>query len=251
MKWYALILVGLSVVVLTADEYVQAQNVHAPFDSLLKKYVKNGLIRYEAFSQNKKDLAVLAAYLEELQRMTPSSMPRNRALAFWINLYNAATLKLVLDHYPVKSIKDIGGFFSSPWKRKLVEVEGKRLTLDQIENEIIRPQFGDARIHFVLNCAALGCPPMQPFAYTGDELEQQLELATRSALASPGWLRVREDAVWVTKLFDWYRSDFVADAGSVRAYLARFAPDSLRQKILDEKRPIRMMDYDWALNKAD
>ncbi len=241
----------MGLVVLAVAGYAQSPGaVHEPFDKLLKKYVEKGLIRYDDLAQSPQDLSALAQYLNTLQRQKPSRMERKQALAFWINLYNAATLKLVLDHYPVKSIKDIGGFFSSPWNKKVVTIEGKELTLNQIENEIIRPEFADARIHFALNCASLGCPPMQPFAYTGDKLDEQLDTATRASLAMPRWLRISDEAIFVTRLFDWYKDDFISYAGSVRAFLARYAPEADRPLILDEKRPIRAMDYDWKLNKA-
>ncbi|KAA3660845.1 MAG: DUF547 domain-containing protein, partial [Calditrichaeota bacterium] len=144
-------------------------DIHASYDMLLKKYVAEDGVRYEQFHATKSDVKALNKYVKSLENLNPRNMQKAEALAYWINLYNATTLKLILDNYPLESIKDIGGLLSSPWNKKLVKVNGRELTLNQIENEIIRPEFKDARIHFALNCAAVGCPPLTNSAYVGSQ----------------------------------------------------------------------------------
>jgi hypothetical protein len=160
-------------------------------------------------------------------------------------MYNAVTVRLILDNYPLKSIKDLGGFLkTSPWKRDLVTVAGRKLSLDEIENAIIRPEFGDPRIHFALNCASVGCPPLQPRAYRAADLPAQLDHACRQALNDEGWVRVDGDEIHVTAIFDWYGDDFRHDGGSVRAFIDRYRATPLPEG------KISFMSYDWSLNRA-
>lgn len=222
--------------------------LHQPFDLLLQLYAKNDRFDYAAIHQTPADLQRLREYIRTLGKLDPSGWERAHALAYWINLYNAATLMLVLDHYPVESIKDIGTLFSSPWKKEVVTVNGQKLTLDEIENAIIRKQFNDARIHFALNCASLGCPPLANRAYTGDQLETQLEAATGRVLSDANWVRITPKELQITRIFDWYEEDFVKAAGSVREFIVRYRPAD-RDKILDKNRKIEYLDYSWQLNK--
>ncbi|HQU74743.1 MAG TPA: DUF547 domain-containing protein [Calditrichia bacterium] len=226
----------------------ESGNLHDRYDALLKKYVKGESFDYQGLFGNKADLEALHRYVDQLAGQQPSQMSREAALAFWINLYNAGTLRLVLDHYPVESIKDIGGLLSSPWNKKIVTVEGEELTLNQIENEVIRPQFGDARIHFALNCASIGCPPLAAEAFTAEKLDQQLTRVTRQALGKPRWVEISSGEIRLTKIFDWYKSDFEASAGSVRQFIAVYLPDQ-KEALLDESRKLTFGDYDWRLNK--
>lgn len=226
------------------------ESLHRPFDILLQIYVSGARFDYDRMWRNESDLQRLAKYLDTLQTRDPSQWPREAALAYWINLYNAATLNLVLQNYPVKSIKDIGGFMKSPWRRKVVRVAGKELTLDDIEHKIIRPRFKDARIHFALNCAAIGCPPLANRAFTAETLEQQLEAACYAALNNPRWVEVTEQEIRVSKIFDWYRKDFEEYAGSLREFIARYREKD-REIILDETRKLVFKEYDWNLNKVE
>ena len=225
-------------------------NLHTPFDSLLQAYVRDGGVRYRAWAANANNLTRLSKYIEALEDLDPETWSTTEALAFWINLYNAATLKLVLNHYPLKSIREIGGEKESPWNRTVVAVAGESLTLNQIENDIIRPRFGEGRIHFALNCAAIGCPPLAAHAYTGHDLEAQLETVTTATLAKPQWLTITADEIRVTKLFEWYEQDFVDDEGSLRDFLARYRQED-REVLLDEARKIVYMDYNWQLNEVN
>jgi len=225
----------------------EADPLHARYSELLATYVQSNLVDYDAWAQNPEDLAALAGYVEGLAALDPVDWPRDNALAYWLNLYNAVTLRLVLDNYPLESIKDLGGFMkSSPWKRELVTVAGRELTLNQIENDIIRPTFGDARIHFALNCASLGCPPLVPEAYVADRLSAQLDGACRLALNQDRWVLVVDQKLKLTKIFDWYGQDFTADGGTVLDFIRHY-----RTKALPSGTPkIDYLSYDWALNRV-
>lgn len=227
---------------------------HAPFDTLLHKYVKGTGVDYNAWDTNDADLGALRRYVAALETVPISQLPdepaaRDAELAYWINLYNAATLHLVLEDYPVDSIKDLGGLLSSPWDRKVVTVEGTELTLNDIENRVIRARFDDEpRIHFALNCASKSCPPLRAEAYTGARLDEQLEEQTRAFLSDPGHSRVEGDHYRLSKIFDWYKDDFVKAAGSVPAFVRPYVP---RAETLREDAKVKHLDYDWALNEAD
>ncbi len=222
--------------------------LHAPWTALLQKYVHDGRVNYRAWKNSREDLHALRSYLRTLQKYDPARWPRHAALAYWINLYNAATLNLVLSHYPISSIKRVRGFFLSPWRIDVVEVGGRRLSLDQIENSILRKQLHDARIHFALNCASLGCPPLASEAYLPSKIDAQLDAAATRTLRDSRWVDIREEEIRVTRLFRWYAEDFEAAAGSVRAFITRFRPAD-RAALLDSHRRLRFMKYDWRLNE--
>lgn len=232
-----------------AEESKPAAVDHSGYSALLARYVTDDGVRYAAWKDNADDRAALTAYIVLLAAQPVSEWEaqeegRDAALAYWINLYNAVTLDLVLESYPLKSIKDLGGLFSSPWKQKLVTVEGDPLTLNGIENEIIRPRFQDARIHFALNCAARSCPPLRAEAFVPDRLEVQLDEQRRKFLTDERFVRRDGDKIVVSKIFDWYKDDFVAAEGSVEKYLRKYLEDG------GAKWKIKLDDYDWSLNES-
>lgn len=233
-------------------------DLHEPFDILLRLYVEGTRFNYQAIAANEGDRARLEAYVARLESLNPGNWNGNDALAYWINMYNAATLELILKHYPVNSIKDIGGFFSSPWNEDVVVVAGNPLTLNQIENEIIRPKFKDARIHFALNCASISCPPLANFAYVGESIDEQLDQAVKNVLnndlviemsSEERWIDFRDNKIYVTKIFDWYKEDFAVDGG-VRKFIAEHRPQD-EALLLDEKNKLKYMDYNWDLNRVE
>ncbi len=150
------------------------------YAELLKKYVKEGVVDYQGFKSEETNLD---QYLKVLEKTDSSKLSRNEQFAFYINAYNAWTIKLILSGYPgVKSIKEFGGIFKSPWKKKLARIDGEIVTLDHIEHGILRPHYKDPRVHFAINCASKGCPPLRAEPYRGDLLDQQLPLPWREGI---------------------------------------------------------------------
>ncbi|WP_116124249.1 DUF547 domain-containing protein [Lewinella sp. IMCC34183] len=207
---------------------------HQLWNQLLQRYVSaNGRVNYEGFRQ---DSAQLKKYLKLLGRAVPDDgWSRDEALAYWINAYNAFTIQLILDHWPVNSIRDI----DEPWAQKFIRLEGKSYSLDQIEHQIIRPTFSEPRIHFALVCAAVSCPPLANQAYTAPRLEEMLTKATRSFINNEQFNVTQEEVVRVSPLFDWYAEDF----GDVTKFLNTY----LRTNIPAGKE-LYFLDYDWDLN---
>ena len=209
---------------------------HAPFSDLLKKHVSaSGAVNYAAL---KKEQAQLDAYLKTLANQAPeASWSRNEKLAYWINLYNAATLDLILDHYPISSIMSLDG--GKTWDVKRVKSGSRTLSLNQIENEIIRPEYKEPRIHFAVNCAAKGCPPLRNAAFIASKLDQQLEEQTRKFINNPAHIKISGKQVQISRIFDWYSDDFT----DVKSFIGRY-------RDIPKDSNLTFTDYDWSLNKA-
>lgn len=210
---------------------------HSAWQSLLKTYVNaKGEVNYAGLRKQEKELD---AYLATLAGAIPeSSWTKNERLAYWLNAYNAYTFKLILNNYPVGSITDLNG--GDPWKVKWIELDGKTYSLNQIEHDIIRPRFKDARIHFAVVCAARSCPPLANEAFTARNVNALLETRTRQFVNNSSYNQTGGDSPKISKIFDWYGEDF----GDVKAYLNKY----LTSPIADDVE-IGYMDYDWALNK--
>lgn len=226
------------------------RDLHRPFDILLRIYVKDFRFDYTRILNNPRDLQRLSDYIDNLELLDPVDWSREDALAYWINLYNAATLELVLKRYPVKSIKKIGGLFSSPWKKKVVKVAGKELSLGEIEDNIIRSQFNDPRTHFAINNAAISCPPLRNEAFIGETLDAQLDNAVKAALAEDMWLEITDLEIRTNKVFDWHKKDFQKSAGSIREFISKYRERD-KTAILDETRKLKYHKYNWDLNKLN
>ncbi len=221
------------------------ESLHHPFDEILQRYVVGTRFDYDALVKHPEDIRKLDAYIKSLEEIDPDSLNHNRALAYWINMYNAAILRLVITNYPVQSIKAIKAWWVlPPWLKNVVKVNGKNLNLYEIENDILRPQFKDARIHFAINCASIGCPPLWNHAYSGDKMDQQLDAAATRVINDPRWVTITPTEIRLTKIFDWYKEDFKADAGSIRAFLRRYLPEE-QAALLDAGKPLVFFDYNW------
>lgn len=223
---------------------------HAAFDAMLKKNVRDGWVNYTAL---KADPKPLNSYLDTLAAVSEKDFngwPEKERLAFLINLYNAATVKLIVDHYPVKSIKDIGGFLGSPWKQEVVRLFGKVTTLHEIEHGIIRKQYPDARAHFALVCAAKGCPPLRAEAFVAVRLDEQLDDQGRVFLAQTHKNRVEASArtIHLSPIFKWFSEDFEKQSGSVLKFLGPVLPEKDRRALAGGGLKIKYTDYDWSLN---
>lgn len=218
---------------------------HAPFDALLKAHVKGQSVDYAGFAQDK---AKLTAYLDGIGKTDPATLKTNdEKLAFWINSYNAHTINAVLAHWPgIKSVSDVApdfGFFKTTDKL----VGGKKVSLNNIENDIIRPTFKDPRIHAALNCASISCPPLAPFAFTADKLGAQLDQVMGAFILDRTRNKIAAGGVELSQIFNWYGKDFEA-AGGVKAYFKKFLKDPAEIKALDAAQ-LKFMTYNWNLNK--
>ncbi|MFP1681423.1 DUF547 domain-containing protein [Alloalcanivorax sp. C16-1] len=257
---------GLLLLALITPPALAAEDFdHGAWDTLLREHVtwrRDGVASTVDYAGFAADRPALDAYLDRLGAVAPGRFqqwPRPARLAFLINAYNAFTVQLILrqESRPA-SIRDIGSIFRGPWSQRFFTLLGERRTLDEVEHDLIRgnPALMDTRIHFAVNCASVGCPALRPEAYTGDALDRQLDDATRRFLSDRQRNRYRDGTLWVSSIFDWYREDFVADAGSLGAWLAAHAdalgvPASARSALRDDKLEIDFLKYDWSLNDED
>lgn len=229
---------------------------HAQWARLLATYRSegaDGIARFAYGRVTQADRAALQAYLAQLQEIAPRRLGRAQQMAYWINLYNAATVETILTRYPVASIRDIrtspGLFSSGPWGAKILRVENQALSLDDIEHRILRPFWQDARIHYAVNCAALGCPDLAPEPFAADRLDAQLDAAARRFVAHPRGVRMGPRGLVLSSIFDWFKEDFGGNDAALRAHLLQFAQGETRAA-LERGVAIASYSYDWALNDA-
>ena len=230
--------------IITGTRAAQEMN-NRIYAGLLGKYVRNGLVDYQGF---KNEEAKLDQYLKILEEIDTKELSRDEQFAFYINAYNAWTIKLILTGYPgVKSIKDLGSFFSSPWKKKICRIDGKVISLDRIEHGILRPRFKDPRVHFAINCAARGCPPLRSDPYEGAILDRQLNEMAAAFINDPSRNRLEGNTLYLSKIFDWFEEDF---SGDVMEFILKYVKGGLKNGLESNKGDIEIkyLDYDWSLN---
>jgi hypothetical protein len=226
---------------------------HSAFDAMLQRYVKPdgqnyNRVDYRAFRAQGSQ--ALKAYLAQMSAVDPVRLSRSEAHAYWINLYNAKTIEVILDHYPVRSIRDIrlggGGLFKTgPWSKPLLTVAGVNLSLDDIEHRIVLALFADPMSHYGLNCASYSCPNLATRAYTGDTIERMLvESATDYVNHSRG-VSIERDRITASRIYSWYAKDFGGEAG-LKPHWKRFAAPQLSAAI--DAASIGGYEYDWSLN---
>jgi len=227
---------------------------HAAWNDFLGRNVQpgaDGINRIAYGKVTKADREKLRAYLTGLQRVAIRKFNRDEQRAYWINLYNAATVAVVLEHYPVDSILKIdispGLFARGPWKKKLLVVEGEAVSLDDIEHRILRPIWKDPRTHYAVNCASIGCPNLQAQAYTSGNLDALLDAGARAYVNHPRGARVAQGRLTVSSMYVWFQEDFGGDAAGVIAHLRQHAEPGLAKQ-LEGVRRIDGHDYDWSLN---
>lgn len=218
------------------------------YGAFLAAHVRGGVVNYAGI---KADMARLDATLERMAAENPEAMARPDRVALYINAYNLWTIRLIMDHWPgIASIKAAGGFLASPWKRAFVRLGGRTLSLDDIEHGILRRQYPDPRLHFVLNCASKSCPPLLSVPYRGEVLDAMLEQRSRACLNDPAGARVDGGRLRLIRIFDWYAEDFGGRDGQW-GFVRRFAGPTLGAALdaLTDRRPV-YDDYDWTLNDA-
>ncbi len=229
---------------------------HQAWTRLLQAYTRpsdDGVIRFDYAGLAERDRPALDAYVTRLAATPVSGLNRDEQLAYWINLYNALTVQLILDHYPVSSILKINispGLFSiGPWGKKLVAVEGEDVSLDDIEHRILRPIWQDPHIHYAVNCASIGCPNLIDTAYTADRVDALLEANAIAYVNHPRGVELRGGGLSVSSIYDWFQEDFGSSETGVLAHLRKYARPELARdlKLVFE---IDSFDYDWSLNDA-
>jgi len=242
MRIYAFILA--LVFMLIQQGMLFSQPSHAQWTSLLKKHVsESGAVNYKGLAQDRSEID---AYLNVLRKARPdeSKWSRDEQLAYWINAYNAFTIELVLDHYPIKSIKDIAGGLigiNTPWDISFIHLQGKTFSLNDIEHHIIRKNFEDPRIHFALVCAAKSCPQLRRESYEASTLSAQLDDQGKLFLNDPSKNNVSPSKALLSPLFNWYGMDF-KKSGTLAEWVSRYSSVPLA------KQRIEYGEYDWSLN---
>ncbi len=240
----------LMVTLLTSLISVRGQHKisHQTFDSLLKKYVSaSGEVNYEAF---KKDSINLNGYLNLLSNNPPDkTWTREQKIAYWINAYNAYTIKLIIKYYPIKSIKDIGSsiqlpFVNTPWDIKFIRIGKEIMDLNHIEHGILRKEFYEPRIHMALVCASKSCPTLLNEAYVPEKLEQQLIRQTKIFLSDSFRNKISPEKPQLSMIFNWYGADFSKNGGSVRSFVNTYSPVKINPNA-----KISYLEYDWSLNE--
>ncbi len=225
---------------------------HDAWNEFLRRYVSasNGinLLAYDSVAQQ--DKRKLGKYIDYLQSIQVTELNQKEQFAYWINLYNAVTVQVVLAHYPLNSIQEISYelFSQGPWKKQLIRVEGMGLSLDNIEHQILRPIFKDNRIHYAVNCASMGCPNLQEKAYSRENLEALLDSGARQYINHPRGVSFDQGELIVSSVFDWYGEDFGENDQQIITYLMRFADADLKER-LKTRKSIDNFQYDWSLNE--
>jgi hypothetical protein len=218
---------------------------HRIYAELLKAFVRDGVVDYNGLKQQEERLD---RYLDQLAGVTPDQLDAGERFAFYVNAYNAWTLKLILTHYPgIASIKDTARFWQSPWKKEIARIDGRLLTLDEIEHDILRARYADPRVHFAVNCASKGCPPLRGEPFTGQDLDRQLDQSTRAFINDPARYRLAGDTLYVSRIFKWFSEDFKDDPVG---FFRQYAEGDLKKALQEGPRELKVkyLDYDWSLN---
>ena len=236
----------------------QAQSdLHQPWDVILDAYLEQGAdginrFDYEGLRNTPDDRAALNAYIETLEALPVSTLDQAEQFAFWANLYNAVTVRLIVEEAPERSIRQIRPrpWSIGPWGVDRVEVEGRALSLDDIEHGILRERFEAPLVHYAVNCASIGCPNLKPDAWRGETLQADLEAAARAYINHPRGVRVTEDGLELSRIYDWFKEDFGANDAGVIAHILTFADPELAAQVRANPE-ILSYDYDWSLNQSE
>lgn len=236
------------------DPASNAQIDHADWTKLIGAYARpstDGVTRFDYGGVRTADRGLLQKYIARLEATPISRFNRREQFAYWVNFYNALTVKVVLDHYPVESIRDIDispGFFADgPWGAKLVTVEGEKISLDDIEHRILRPIWKDPRIHYVVNCASIGCPDLPPVALTAQNSETLLDEMAERFVNHPRGVSVVDGRIVVSSIYEWFEEDFGGTEKGVLDHIRRFASSALAGR-LKGRNSYDDDAYNWKLN---
>jgi hypothetical protein len=231
---------------------------HSAWDKFLGKYLvaphPSGISRLRYGAVGPEDREALKNYLRNLQNVPISNYNRAEQKAYWINFYNALTVEVILSRYPVESIRDInispGVFSRGPWGAKLLLIERERVSLDDIEHRILRPIWKDSRIHYAVNCASLGCPNLQPVAYTSANTESLLEKGAREYINHPRGVTIKNGKLRVSSIYVWFQEDFGGSAEGLMEHWREYADGALASSLQSYSGGLDH-DYDWRLNAPE
>jgi hypothetical protein len=220
----------------------------------LQQYVteqSDGINRVDYGNFSGADRQQLKDYISMLSELPISSYSRDEQLSFWINLYNALTVDVILDHYPVSSIRKVnlspGLFKDGPWGKKLLRIEGRDVSLNDIEHRILRPIWKNPRLHYALNCASLGCPNLQRKAYTPENADTLMNQAATDFINHPRGISMRDGKLVASSIYNWFRRDFGKTDRDILEHIQQYAYPDLRQTLNDFS-SIDRYEYDWSLN---
>jgi Protein of unknown function, DUF547 len=238
------------------DPDAMRQIDHGAWEEFLLRYVRigaDGRGRVAYGEVTPADRSLLDGYIDRLAAAPISRYNRAEQLAYWINLYNALLVRVVLAHYPIASLRDLGGKSSpwtgTPWTEPRIEVEGMLVSLSDIEHRILRPIWQDPRVLYALSCGALGCPSLQPEPFRAERLEQQLNDAAMAYINDPGCIRMADEVLEVSSLFRWYEADFGGSERAIINHLMAYADPQLAMRLQKFNR-ITAAAFDWRLNDA-
>ncbi|MEH6467751.1 MAG: DUF547 domain-containing protein [Porticoccus sp.] len=227
---------------------------HSTWQTLLDVYLNNkhpsGINRFDYAAVNTEDHKRLDSYLQQMQQLDPRAFNRTEQKAYWINLYNALTVELILKNYPTESITKLGkSFFSfGPWDDKIANIQGHELSLNDIEHGILRPLFQDNRIHYAVNCASLSCPNLSATAYTSANIHSQLEQAAKLYVNHPRGVTFEDGTLKVSNIYQWYKEDFGGNDKTLLSHLTHYAEPSLAERLRHYQADIEY-HYNWKLNQ--
>lgn len=237
---------------------IYGQNVHSRFSEILRDYVNDGKVDYRELCKDNR----LGIYITQLAITNPDTISDEKArLAFWINAYNAYTIQVICDNYPLKSINELhfGGLYigtllkKTIWDKKFVVINNQKISLNYIEHEIIRPMFQDPRAHFALVCASISCPPLRSEAFEGAKLDEQLDDQGRIFFGESikNYFEINKMTAHLSKILNWYSKDFGENDEEILLYVTRFLPDDLAATIQasSKKWKIKHTKYHWNLNE--
>lgn len=233
------------------DEAVRTVD-HSAWDTFLGEYTgvtddNRNIIRYGDVSST--DKTALNNYISSLEAIDPTELTNAQAYAFWVNLYNAITVDLILENYPLKSIRDIGLFKRGPWDQKITKINGKDLTLNNIEHNVLRVFWSDPRTHYAVNCASFGCPNLQEVAYTAENTNALLDKGARDFVNHPRGINVDDRGrVNASSIYNWYKVDFGGNAEGILSHVRIYADEDLKAALAGKTR-INSYDYGWNLNE--
>lgn len=226
---------------------------HSQFQKILTEFGNPGGVDYARLKRAPESLNVYLGEIASLDATAFAAWDRRDRIALLINLYNATTLRVIRDHYPVRSIRSIGILPGAAWRDPEVRLAGQTLSLDHLEHKILRPEFGEPRIHFALVCAARGCPPLRLEPYVGSQLERQLDDQAREFLAQPDKNRfdAQTSTLWLSPIFKWYAQDFTRGTAGIADYVIPFLPTPTRSAVARAGTVrIEYTDYNWDLNDS-